>query len=136
LAPEVFNNRISQDSPVCHLLTHSATKWLWPILEKPDHYLSVSSFYQAKRDVFLESLKGSRFTWQPSRGSYFQNLNYSAITNENDVELAKQLTREIGVASIPVSVFYHQKRDFKTLRFCFAKDDETLREAGRRLSAL
>jgi methionine aminotransferase len=63
-------------------------------------------------------------------------VNYEKITDENDYDLAVRLTKEIGVASIPVSVFYHQKNDFKILRFCFAKDDETLEKAGEKLSRL
>ena len=105
-------------------------------LKNPDHYLSVPAFYEAKRNKFLESIRNSRFTYVPSRGSFFQNLCYSAISEENDYDLAIRLTKEIAVASIPVSVFYHQKNDYKILRFCFAKDDETLEKAGEKLSVL
>ena len=105
-------------------------------LKNRDNYLSVSSFYQQKRDKFLNSIKNSKFTFVPSRGSYFQNLCYSAISDENDYDLAIRLTKEIGVASIPVSVFYHQQNDYKTLRFCFAKEEETLEKAGEKLSRL
>jgi len=105
-------------------------------LKNPDNYLSVPAFYEAKRNKFLESVKNSRFTFVPSKGSYFQNLCYSTISGENDYDLAIRLTKEIGVASIPVSVFYHQKNDYKTLRFCFAKDDETLEKAGEKLASL
>jgi methionine aminotransferase len=79
---------------------------------------------------------GSRFELTPASGSFFQCVNYSKITDENDLALAQRLTKEIGVASIPVSVFYHQKNDYKILRFCFAKDDQTLEIAGERLSKL
>ncbi len=105
-------------------------------LKTPDNYLSVSAFYEQKRDVFLKCIKGSNFSYVPSKGSYFQNLSYSNITKENDYDLAVKLTKEIGVASIPVSVFYHRKTDYKTLRFCFAKDDDTLKRAGERLAKL
>jgi methionine aminotransferase len=105
-------------------------------LKNPDNYLSVPSFYEQKRNNFLNSIKNSRFTFIPSRGSYFQNLHYGAISDEKDTELAIRLTRDAGIASIPVSVFYHQKEDYKVLRFCFAKDDETLRKAGEILSGL
>jgi methionine transaminase len=105
-------------------------------LQKPENYLTVPDFYERKRDTFIESVRGSRFTFVPSQGSFFQNLSYANISAENDVELAVRLTREIGVASIPVSVFYHQKDDYKTLRFCFAKDEETLQMAGEKLSKL
>jgi methionine transaminase len=105
-------------------------------LREPDNYLSIPNFYQQKRDKFLECIAGSRFTYTPARGSFFQCVNYQQITDENDYDLAVRLTKEIGVASIPVSVFYHQKNDFKILRFCFAKDDETLEKAGERLLKL
>lgn len=105
-------------------------------LSNPENYLHVSPLYEKKRDLFLNSLKKSRFTFVASQGSYFQNLSYSNISDENDYELAKRLTKEVGVASIPISVFYHKKNDYKTLRFCFAKDDETLEKAGAILSKL
>jgi methionine aminotransferase len=105
-------------------------------LSKPENYTHVPEFYELKRDVFLESIKDSRFTFIPSQGSYFQNLTYANIADENDYDLAVRLTKEIGVASIPLSVFYHQKNDFKTLRFCFAKDEITLEKAGKILSSL
>jgi methionine transaminase len=105
-------------------------------LSNPENYLHVSALYERKRNIFLKSIKNSRFTFVPSQGSYFQNLSYSSFSDENDFELAKRLTIEIGVASIPISVFYHKKNDYKTLRFCFAKDDETLEKAGSLLSTL
>ena len=105
-------------------------------LQEPDNYLSVSQFYQEKRDKFIACIQGSRFEWIPASGSFFQCVNYANITDENDLALAQRLTKEIGVASIPVSVFYHQKNDYKILRFCFAKDDQTLEIAGARLSKL
>ncbi|MDI9867437.1 methionine aminotransferase [Flectobacillus sp. DC10W] len=105
-------------------------------LQEPDNYLSISQFYQEKRDKFIACIQGSRFEWIPASGSFFQCVNYSKITDENDLALAQRLTKEIGVASIPVSAFYHQKNDYKTLRFCFAKDDQTLEIAGERLSKL
>lgn len=105
-------------------------------LKNPDHYLSIPTFYEKKRDKFLDSIRHSGFTFTPSQGSYFQNLSYSALTSENDYDFAVRLTKETGVASIPVSLFYHQKNDYKLLRFCFAKDDETLERAGERLSKL
>ncbi|MBB6004880.1 methionine aminotransferase [Arcicella rosea] len=105
-------------------------------LQEPENYLSIPQFYQEKRDKFLTCIQDSRFTFTPAKGSFFQCVNYEKITQENDYDLAIRLTKEIGVASIPVSVFYHQKNDFKILRFCFAKDDETLERAGEKLSKL
>ena len=105
-------------------------------LREPDNYLSIPMFYQEKRDKFLQCIKDSRFTYTPAHGSFFQCVNYQNITDENDYDLAIRLTREIGVASIPVSVFYNHKNDYKTLRFCFAKDNETLEKAAERLCKL
>jgi methionine aminotransferase len=105
-------------------------------LDKPDQYLSLSKFYQQKRDLFLEAVRYSRFSFIPAEGSFFQILSYEDITKENDFDLAVRLTKEIGVASIPISVFNHEKNDYKMLRFCFAKSDEELQTAGDRLSKL
>ncbi|GAB4049265.1 methionine aminotransferase [Spirosoma litoris] len=105
-------------------------------LKEPEHYQALPDFYQRKRDLFLAGLEGSRFTWKPAEGSFFQTVSYTAITDEPDYDLAIRLTKEIGVASIPVSVFYHQKNDYKILRFCFAKDDAVLAEAAERLRNL
>lgn len=102
-------------------------------LQQPERYLSLPAFYQQKRDLFLQAIAGSRFRYVPTEGTFFQNVSYMGITDESDYDLAIRLTREIGVASIPVSVFYDQKNDYKILRFCFAKDDETLLRAGERL---
>jgi methionine aminotransferase len=86
--------------------------------------------------VFLDSIAVSRFEFIPSQGSFFQNVSYRNITDTNDTEYAIRLTKTVGVASIPISVFYHQKLDQKVLRFCFAKDDQTLKKAGEILSSL
>jgi methionine aminotransferase len=105
-------------------------------LKKPEYYLELSDFYQRKRDLFLEAIKDSRFQFTPSQGTFFQTVYYGDMTQEYDYDLAVRWTKEIGVASIPVSVFYNQKNDYKVLRFCFAKDDETLKRAGELLSRL
>jgi methionine aminotransferase len=103
-------------------------------LQDPAPYEALPAFYQRKRDLFLQSICHSRFQFVPSEGTFFQNVSYADITSEPDYDLAIRLTREIGVASIPVSVFYHERIDRKILRFCFAKDDETLALAGERLT--
>ena len=102
-------------------------------LKEPSHYLGLSDFYQKKRDLFASQFAGSALKVLPSAGSFFQCLDYSAISNEKDVDLADRLTREIKVASIPVSVFYETDPGDKILRFCFAKEDEVLIEAAKRL---
>ena len=98
-------------------------------LEDEQVYLGLREFYTAKRDYFLRGLQGSRFEWTPAEGTYFQLLNYSKLSTEKDFDLARQLTTNNGVASIPVSVFNHNGKDDKMLRFCFAKDERTLEEA-------
>jgi methionine aminotransferase len=99
-------------------------------LQEPSHYLELSEFFQKKRDLFLSLIKDSKFTFQPSKGTYFQVLDYSSITDEQDVDFVKRLTIEHGLASIPMSVFNEHGLDQKVLRFCFAKTDETLKKAA------
>ena len=96
-------------------------------------YMELSAFYQQKRDYFQKLLKGSKFKILPCEGSYFQLLNYSKITQEKDTDFAVRLTREHKVASIPTSVFYHKNIDNHVLRFCFAKQNETLEKAAEKL---
>ena len=105
-------------------------------LQNEHNYLGLSAFYQQKRDYFLQLLQGSRFTWTPAQGSYFQLLDYSQITNQTDTDFAVQLTREKGVASIPISVFYTNAPNQKVLRFCFAKQTQTLEKAAEILQKL
>jgi methionine aminotransferase len=95
-------------------------------MKDKDAYLSLAAFYQKKRDFFIEAIKASRFEPLPSRGTFFQNLRYDAVSDEKDTALAVRLTTEYGVASIPVSVFYREPPAHKVLRFCFAKSEETL----------
>lgn len=99
-------------------------------------YAGLEKFYQSKRDRFQQLISSSRFKIMPCFGSYFQLLDYSAITDEKDTEYAIRMTKENGVASIPVSVFYQRGIDNKLLRFCFAKDDETLERAAEKLCAI
>ena len=94
---------------------------------------ALAPFYQRKRDLFLTLMKDSRFVPLPCRGSYFQLMDYSAITSEPDAEFAIRLTKEHGVASIPTSPFLYRQPAPKVLRFCFAKKDETLERAAERL---
>jgi methionine aminotransferase len=96
-------------------------------------YPELAAFYQRKRDLFLELLDGSRWKPLPSRGTYFQLLDYSAITREDDMSFAIRLTKDHGVASIPTSAFLYKQTAPSVLRFCFAKKDETLRAAAERL---
>lgn len=99
-------------------------------LEEPNHYLGLSGFFQEKRNLFLSLVKDSKFKFTPSKGTYFQAMDYSAITDENDEVFAKELTINKGLASIPMSVFNYEKLDQKMLRFCFAKTDDTLKRGA------
>lgn len=105
-------------------------------MDNEAHYRSLPDFYQAKRDLFCELVQPSRFELIPSAGTYFQLLKYDAISQEHDLDFARRLTQEIGVASVPVSAFYHNKTDHHYLRFCFAKSEETLQQAAERLVKL
>lgn len=98
-------------------------------LKVPEHYESLAAFYQQKRDFFLKRMQGSSFVPLACKGSYFQILSYDNISRKSEVEMAEELTRKYKVAAIPVSVFYQDKTDHKTLRFCFAKKEETLEKA-------
>lgn len=102
-------------------------------LENKDIYLSLSEFYQKKRDTFLSFMAPSRFTPLPCHGTYFQMMEYSAISDESDIAFSKRLTVEHGVASIPTSVFYSKKNDYNVVRFCFAKHEKTLEMAAEKL---
>ena len=102
-----------------------------------DHAMPVNILMQQKRDHFLSLIAGTPFTvYQPAKGSYFQVAGYERISAMPDMEFAQWLTREYGVATIPVSAFYKNKKDDKLIRFCFAKKEETLNEAIERLKRL
>lgn len=106
--------------------------------QHPEHIDGLADFYQEKRDLFNAGIRNSRFHFTPSQGTYFQNLNYSAIRPDlNDVEMCKFLAEHHGIVAIPVSVFYQQApENLRLIRFCFAKKDETLEQASAILSAV
>lgn len=105
-------------------------------LRDPAPYLELPAFYQRKRDLFRDGLAGSRFKLLPAQGTYFQCVDYSAISSVPEAEFAQWLTGEIGVAAIPVSAFYNTPKESGIVRFCFAKKDETLRLALEKLARL
>ena len=96
-------------------------------------HLGLAAFYEEKRDYFRAQLQGSRFELLPCRGTYFQVARYDAISDLPESEFAKWLTTDVGVAVIPVSAFYHDGRDDRVVRFCFAKREATLAAAGEKL---
>ena len=102
-------------------------------LRQEETYLSLAPFLQKKRDYFRQLMEATRFKPLNSSGSYFQCYDYSSITDEPDKDFAIRITRDHGVASIPVSAFYQEGNDNKVLRFCFAKKEETLEQAVERL---
>jgi methionine aminotransferase len=102
-------------------------------LENKTEYLSLGIFLQKKRDYFQEIMRPTRFEPVTSSGSYFQLYSYSRLSNESEMDFAKKLIIEAGVATIPVSAFYKTPVENHVLRFCFAKKEATLQEAARRL---
>ncbi len=98
-------------------------------LKDENNYLNLPKFYQEKRDYFVDRLPNSRFKVIPSYGTYFQLLDYSAISDKPEFEFAEWLTIEKGLASIPISSFYHNKKNQQILRFAFPKETETLDKA-------
>ncbi|WP_192350009.1 methionine aminotransferase [Algoriphagus sp. Y33] len=102
-------------------------------LSDAGRYLTLPHFYQKKRDLFCDGLKNTPFQFTPAQGSFFQMVSYAHLSDESDYGLSVRLTKEIGVASIPISVFFSDGSDRKILRFCFAKDNSELHLALDRL---
>lgn len=111
-------------------VSHPFQKAFATYLKDANHYLKLSNFYQQKRDFFLHLMEGSKFKITPSKGTYFQMLDFSEITNESDIAFAERLTKEFKVATIPTSVFNEGGKDYKQIRVCFAKTDETMAKAA------
>ncbi len=104
--------------------------------DEPEHADNLPSFYQQKRDLFCSLISNSRFKFTPSAGTYFQVVDYSALSDLPDLAFCEWLTKEVGVAAIPVSVFCKTPPEMRLIRFCFAKGDETLQRAAERLCAI
>jgi methionine aminotransferase len=102
----------------------------------PAPYIDLPAFYQRKRDLFRAGLAKTKFKILPSQGTYFQCVDISAVSDLNEADFCQWLTREIGVAAIPLSAFYGNGFDQRVVRFCFAKKDETLQAALERLAKL
>lgn len=117
----------------CHTPSQVA---LAEFLKNKEAYLSLSFFMQKKRDYFLELMKSTKFSMLESHGSYFICAKYDKISEEGDMEFATRITKEYGVATIPVSAFYKAGTDNKVIRFCFSKKEETLEAAVERLIKL
>jgi methionine aminotransferase len=117
-------------------VNHPIQKALSTYMQNPETYLGLSDFYQKKRDYFLSLLMESRFKIVPSKGTYFQLLDFSEISQENDIDFAERVTKEHGLATIPTSVFNKNKEDYKQIRVCFAKTNKTLEAAAQILNKL
>ena len=106
------------------------------VRDAPEHYHGLSDFYQDKRDFFRQHIADSRFTLPPSAGTYFQLADYSQISDLPDMEFASWMTKEKGVAVIPLSPFYQDPPDTRIIRFCFAKQNDTLLQAAEIICSL
>ena len=137
IAPEnlmIEFRKVHQYNVFC--VNHPIQKALATYMRDPISYLKLPTFYQDKRDFFLNLLQDSRFQIVPSKGTYFQLLNFSEISSEGDVSFAERLTKQYKVATIPTSVFNAKKEDFKQIRVCFAKNEETLIKAASILNSI
>ena len=134
LAPQMLSTEFRKIHQYLTFASNTPVQYAYAeFLRRKEIYLDLPDFYQKKRDIFLRLVKKSRFKALPCKGTYFQMLDYSGISREPDMEFAKRLTSNPGIAAIPPSVFYHNREDNKVLRFCFAKKDETLQEAAELL---
>lgn len=137
LAPEFLMyefQKVHQFNVFC--VNHPIQKALATYLKTPENYTGLSDFYQQKRDLFLRLIDGSEFKIIPSGGTYFQLVDYSEISDMGDVEFAEKLLKTHGLATIPTSVFNVGNQDFKQIRMCFAKTDDTLEKAAEILNRL
>lgn len=129
IAPELIMNEIKKVHQFNVFSVNSIGQAvLADYLEKID-VQKLGAFYQKKRDLFAEKMKHSRFELLPCEGTYFQTADYSKIADLNDVDFCIELTKKYGVATIPISVFNENSKDARIIRFCFAKDDETILKA-------
>ena len=132
IAPKELSQEFRRIHQFLTFASHTPTQLAYAeFMAKDKNYLNLGAFYQRKRDLFLSLVHSSRFRALPCRGTYFQILDYSQISDEPDIDFAKRLTIENGVAAIPPSVFYDQQDDYKVLRFCFAKNEVTLKKAAQ-----
>jgi len=138
IAPAALSAEFRKVHQYLTFCTFQPAQWAFAeVLERdPQHYLELPRFYQAKRDRFRALLAQSKFKLQPVSGAYFQLVDYSAISDKDDLTFCEWLIREAGVAAIPVSAFYETPPNSRLIRFCFAKNDDTLAAAAERLCLL
>ncbi|KPJ77712.1 MAG: hypothetical protein AMJ54_06945 [Deltaproteobacteria bacterium SG8_13] len=131
VAPPALTDELRKVHQFLTFSTNTPTQLAYAeFLQKKGVYLDLPAFYQQKRDMFLDLIRESRFKPLACRGTYFQMLDYSEISDQPDVAFAEWMTVDKRVAAIPPSVFYHRRDDHKVLRFCFAKKDDTLKKAA------
>jgi methionine aminotransferase len=134
LAPEILSSELQKIHQYLTFASNTPIQMAYAeFMQKKELYLNLPGFYQKKRNLFLDLIAESRFRPLPCKGTYYQMLDYSQISDEPDLDFAKRLAAEHGVAAIPPSALYHQKDDHKVLRFCFAKKSETLESAAEKL---
>ena len=134
IAPEYLMNEIRKVHQWNVFSVNSFVQYaLAEFMEDEQQYLSLPQFYQQKRDYFYNILSSTRFKPLKSEGTFFQLCDYSDISDLDDVSFAKEITTKYGVACIPISVFYADKRQDKLIRFCFAKTEGLLKAAGEKL---
>ncbi len=134
LAPETLTREIRRIHQFLTFAVNTPIQLAYAdILDQNDLFEDLPDFYQEKRDAFLGFMQHSRFKSIPCSGTYFQLMQFDEISDRPDVEFARWLTVEHGVASIPISVFYHNQIDYHVVRFCFAKKIETLEKAAEKL---
>jgi methionine aminotransferase len=137
VAPEYLTNEIRKAHQFITFSVNTPVQLaLAAFLANPENFLHLGKFYQQKRDYFLAQIKGSSFQPLLCFGSYFQLLSYESASRRSEMEMAEWMTKELKLATIPVSAFYQDKADHKLLRFCFAKGEETLEKAGKILRKL
>jgi methionine aminotransferase len=138
VAPPVLSTEFRKVHQYLTFCTFNPAQWaLADVIEQlPSHYLELPAFYQEKRDRFRALLADTPFRLLPVYGAYFQIVDYSAISDRDDMSFCEWLTRDVGVAAIPVSAFYETPPESKLIRFCFAKTDATLEAAAERLNQI
>lgn len=136
-APEYLTNEFRKMHQFVVFSVNTPIQYAYAeFMKQEERYLSLGKFYEHKRNVFLNEIHNSRFQIKNCHGTYFQLLDYSAISDKSDIEFSEYLTKKIGVAVIPLSPFYEDRISSSLIRVCFAKSDEVLKDAGNKLTKL
>ena len=137
IAPPVLTaeiRKVHQNS--VYSISHPLQKAIALYLQETSDYLMLPTYFEKKRNLFLEAMSATRLRPLPCQGSYFQLFDYSGISDEDDVGFCERMVKDFGVAAIPVSKLHSDGHDDKLVRFCFAKTDDLLIRAGERLKML